>query len=164
MTPQPGDIGLVTIPNAAGRLIRLAQWLNGDGYRNYEHAFVCVDNLSEVTIVEAEPGGAVLAPLHYDNVLWLRCPPELGAAVATAARGLAGTPYSFLDYFALAAVRFHLPSRRIRRYVASSGHLICSALADAAACRGGWHLYSDGRLPGDVTPGDLTRLATTEGA
>jgi hypothetical protein len=156
VTQQPGDIGLVSIAGNVGRLIRLGQWLLGDGYRNYEHSFVAVD---ADNIVEAETGGAVLVPLHYDAVLWLRCPPEYGLAVACAARRMVGTPYSFADYFALAAVRLHLPSKRLRRYVTDSGHEICSQLADAAASRGGWHLFTDGRLPQAVTPGDLTALA-----
>lgn len=160
MTPPLGSIGLVTIPGAAGRLIRLGQWLNGDGYRNYEHAFVVVaTRLGAVTIVEAEPGGAQLNPLHYQDVLWLPCPPEYGQAVADAARTLVGTPYSWVDYLALAAVRLRLPSKRLRAYVASSGHMMCSQLADHAAAVGGWHLYADGRMPEDVTPGDLTRIA-----
>jgi hypothetical protein len=37
--------------------------------------------------------------------------------------------------------------------------MICSQLADEAAMRGGWHLFSDGRIPQDVTPGDLWKLA-----
>lgn len=160
-TPLPGDIGLASIPGNVGRLIRLGQCLNGDGYRDLEHAFVVVEAGSDVKIVEAEPGGARFVPLHYDNVLWLRCPSQYGPAVAAAARELIGTPYSFLDYLALAAVRLHLPSRRIRSYVANTGHMICSQLADEAARRGGWHLFDDGRLPQDVTPGDLARLATS---
>jgi hypothetical protein len=36
--------------------------------------------------------------------------------------------------------------------------MICSQLADTAAAEGGWHLFEDGRWPGDVTPGDLYRL------
>lgn len=160
MTPTLGSIGLVTIPGTAGRLIRLGQWALGDGYRNYEHAFVVVAvELGVVTIVEAEPGGAQLGPLHYEDVLWLPCPPQYGTAVADAARTLVGTPYSWLDYLALAAVRLHLPSRRLRRYVAATGHQICSQLADTAAKRGGWVLFADGRPSQDVTPGDLSHLA-----
>lgn len=161
MTPTLGSIGLVTIPGTAGRLIRLGQWLNGDGYRDYEHAFVVVAVGLGTMIVEAEPGGAQLNPLHYQDVLWLPCPVEYGPAVAAAARSMIGTPYSWLDYLALAAVRLHLPSRRLRRYVADSGHMICSQLADHAAGLGGWVLFHDGRSPEDVTPGDLSHLAVS---
>jgi hypothetical protein len=43
----------------------------------------------------------------------------------------------------------------VRDFVADEGHLICSQLVDEAYLRAGVHLFDDGRLPGDVTPGDL---------
>lgn len=156
--PQPGDIGLTRIEGDIGRLIRIGQYLNGDGYADYEHAFVYVGNGQ---IVEAEPGGALLSPLtEYDGrpVAWLRCPPGRGPAVADAARGLVGVPYSVLDYLALAAHRFHIPAPGLRRRIQSSDHLICSQLADRAANLGGWHLFQDGRWDGYVDPAALYRL------
>jgi hypothetical protein len=36
--------------------------------------------------------------------------------------------------------------------------MICSQLADCAAFRGGWHLFDDGRWPGDVVPANIARL------
>ena len=80
--PDRGDIGLVAIEGGAGQLIRIGQWLNGDGYRDYEHAFVYV---GDGEIVEAQPGGARLAQLsEYDGrpILWLPCPDEFRTAVA----------------------------------------------------------------------------------
>jgi hypothetical protein len=165
--PQPGDIGLVTMPGFVGRLIRLGQWLNGDGFSNYQHAYV-VAGLSdedrrkgERMIVEAMPGGALLSPLsRYDSLgaVYLRCPDGLRSAVAAVAESLVGTPYSPLDYLSLAAHRFHIPAPHLRAYIRSSGHMICSQLADSAADDGGWHLFDDGRWEGDVTPLDLYRL------
>jgi hypothetical protein len=167
--PQPGDIGLVTMPGFVGRLIRLGQWLNGDGFSNYQHAYVVVgdyvrgsDHPGETTkIVEAMPGGALLSPLsRYDNMgaIYLRCPDGLRRSVADAALRFIGTPYSPLDYLSLAARRFHIPAPHLRAYIRSSGHMICSQLADSAALDGGWHLFEDGRWEGDVTPLDLYRL------
>ena len=169
--PQPGDVGLVSIKGAVGVLIRVGQWLNSDGFHDYQHAFVVVDGLEDVHsrfaeqsgigLVEAQPGGAILAPLSkYDgrDVVYLRCPDQYRPAVAKAARELLGTPYSFLDYLSLAARRLHIPAPHLREYIRSSGHLICSQLADRAAMLGGWHLFSDGRWEGDVTPGDLYQL------
>jgi hypothetical protein len=165
--PSPGDIGLTRIHGWVGLLIRFGQWLNGGGFRDYEHAFVYV-GLGQ--IIEAEPGGALLSLLtRYapDTVLWVPCPPGLGAAVALAARaygpGANGRPpvgvgYSFLDYLALAAHRLHLPLPGLRTYIESTGHMICSQLADRAAADAGWHLFTDGRWPGYVTPGDLLEL------
>jgi hypothetical protein len=141
-----------------GRLIRIGQWLNGDGFADYEHAYV---NIGDGTIVEAQPHGAVHThQTHsWEETLWLRCPPEHGPAVAQAAIALEGTPYSFLDYFAIAALRLHIPSQGLRDYVTSTKHMICSQLADCAASAGGWKIFDDGSLPQDVTPGDLVQMA-----
>jgi len=161
--PQPGDIGL-TVITGWGRLIRLGQWLNGDGFADYEHAFVVTEYRQGFKdtpwIVEAMPGGAQHVRNWHsaDRTVYLRCPEQYRAAVAASARGFVGVPYSVADYFALAAVRLHIPAPHLRRYVRDSGHMICSQLADTSAAEGGWHLFEDGRWPGDVTPGDLYGL------
>ena len=159
VTPQPGWIGLTSIKGWVGLGIRCGQFLNGDGFSKLEHAFMFVDADGD-RIVEAEPGGAVLGYLsEYDpaHVVWLPCPPQLGAAVADEARGLLRTPYSFLDYDALAAHRLHIPVPGLREYIQDTGHMICSQLVDEAARRGGWQIFDDGRWPGFVTPGALNR-------
>lgn len=162
--PRPGDIGLTQISGAGGRLIRLGQWLNGDGYADYEHAFVVVKNDApgdtDCMIVEAMPGGARQVLNWHDplRTVYLRCPEEYRAAVARAARGFTGVPYSVADYLYLAAHRLRIPAPHLRRYIRDSKHMICSQLADEAANLGGWHLFDDGRWEGDVTPGDLKKL------
>lgn len=158
--PNLGDIGLTQITGDVGALIRLGQWLNGDGFANYEHAFVFI---GDGQIVEAEPGGARIADLtEYDarTIAWVPCPPEHGAAVAQAARELVGTPYSAADYFALALHRFHIPVPWLKAYVNSSKHEICSQLDVTAAVRGGWQVVPASDWPGYVTPADLAKLAT----
>jgi hypothetical protein len=157
--PRPGDIGCTQITGDVGFLIKLGQWLNGDGWSNSEHCFVFV---GDGQIVEAEPGGARLAPLtEYDarTVAWVRCPEMHRQAVAEAAKSLIGTPYSAADYFALALHRFHIPAPGLRRYIEASGHLICSALVDRAAAIGGWRLFDDGRWNGYVDPAEVAKLA-----
>lgn len=161
-TPQPGDFGLTHVRGESGRLIRLGQWLNGDGFADYEHAFIVVNN---DTVVEAEPGGARLAPLsEYDPTgvvfsSWNLTDGERARIVA-AAMFKVGTPYSALDYFALAARRFHLPLPGLRRYVQSSGHEICSQLVDDVYRTAGVPLFTDGRWPGYVTPAALAQVLT----
>jgi len=170
-TPQLGDIGLTSITGDVGASIRLGQWLNGDGFSVYEHAFIYVGPCRGGNIVEAEPGGARMADLteYADrDISWLPAPttgnPLLGFKVAIQARYLVGTPYSFADYAAIAAHRLRLPgSRALKSYIASTRHMICSQLADEAARRGGWNLFADGRWPGYVTPGDLYELALKNG-
>jgi hypothetical protein len=156
--PQPGDIGVTQIGGDVGRLIRFGQWLNGDGFANYEHCFVFV---GDGQIVEAEPDGARIADLaEYDarTTVWVRCPDQYRTAVAEAARAFIGRPYGFLDYAVIAAHHWHLPIPGLSRVAASTRTIICSALAVAAARAGGWDLL--GTEPaGYITPADLAALA-----
>ena len=101
-----------------GRLIRLGQYLNGEGFAMWEHAFVL---LPGNMILEAEPGGAVIVPQHHSEVYWctniykLLQPPTPDAELMTVAEDLRGTPYSFLDYFALAAHRLNIPAPFLKK-------------------------------------------------
>ncbi|MFE7246063.1 hypothetical protein [Streptomyces sp. NPDC057580] len=156
--PQPGDIGLTSITGTVGRLIQIGQWLNGDGFGPYEHAFIV---LPDDQLIEAEPGGAQVAPLsEYDDreVLYVSpagLTPAQREAIVSCALKYRDVPYSFLDYAALAAHRFHLPVPGLRTYVESTGHMICSQLCDQAYKDAGIQLFDDGRWEGYVTPMDL---------
>jgi len=157
--PVSGDIGLTSIDGPVGWGIRAGQWLNGDGFGQYEHAFVVV---SDTELVEAQPGGARVRPLSdYPHAVFV-CPADLTVAqrdaVCAAARGYLGTPYSFADYAAIAVHRLHLPLPGLRRFVASSRHMLCSQLADQCYQDAGVQLFNDGRWPGWVTPGSLYDL------
>jgi len=172
---KPGDYGLIAIPGRGGRLIRLGQFLIGDGYKDYQHAFVYV---GEGMVIEAASSGAVKRPFHYDPeaVLWSSetlyqdvglgndlIPIELTdldrSAICQAAEGYIGVPYSWLDYLAIAAHRFHLSrSEALQKIVASTRRMICSQLVDQCFVDAGVHLFDDHRWPGYVTPGDLTQL------
>jgi hypothetical protein len=154
-TPLPGDIGLTQIQGRVGRMIQVGQFLNGDGWSNTQHAFVVIEGNG---LIEAEPNGARYGSIfdYRDRtVVYLRCPDEFREAVAYEATQLIGIGYSYADYFALAAHRFGAKTPKLQRYIENSGHMICSQMADTAAARGDWHLFTDGRWPGDVTPGDL---------
>lgn len=158
VAPGPGDIGLVRIRGAEGRLIRVGQWLLGNGYADFEHAFVMV---SSTHLVEAEPAGAREVPLSeygWAQVVWLRCPDQYRAAVAQQAQTFVGVPYGFADYLALAAHRFRLPVPGLRAFIGDTHSMICSQLAVAAARRGGWEVLSP-EWDGYVTPGALYELA-----
>lgn len=160
-TPQPGYIGLTRITGGVGKLIRFCQWLNGDGFGVYQHAYLVVPAErpgGELRLIEAMPGGAVVRPLSvYDDrhVLYVSpsgLTPAQRKAIADCALKYRDVPYSFLDYLALAAHRFHLPVPGLRRYIQSTGHQICSQLADRAYLDAGQHLFTDKRWEGFVTP------------
>lgn len=154
--PELGDIGCTQIRGDVGFLIRLGQACLGLGWRNTEHCFVFV---GDGQIVEAEPGGARLAPLsEYDprTIAWVRCPEPNREAVATQAKALIGTPYSAADFFAIAAHRFHVPG--LKHIAMRTTSMICSALATVAARRGGWPLLTP-TLAGYVVPDMIAALA-----
>lgn len=178
----PGSFFLGRISGWTGRWVSAAQaFTRGGSY--WTHAGVVLDNGQ---IIQAEPGGAEIVSVEtlldreilisddpIQRALDLAVLPQIVGSregreaqfrkdVVWAARKLEGTPYSFLDYVALAAVEARLPgAQKLRGYVQESGHLICSALVDAIYRRAGIHLFDDGRLPGDVTPGDLDRWVRT---
>lgn len=155
--PQPGMIGLTQISGEVGKGIEFGQWLNGEGFQKWEHAFVL---LPGDLILEAEPGGARIVPLHYSDVYWCRGiyellpqPPNQQQLGIIAAQ-FKGVPYSFLDYEALAAHRLHIPVPGLRDFIKDSGHEICSQMADDFYLRLGAHIFTD-RWTGDVTPASL---------
>lgn len=159
--PRPGDIGLVRISGAGGKIIRGLQWADGCGFEDYEHALGVVGNYGgRVLVVEAEPGGAVAGDMHYPSARWLVCPDEYRAAMVENLHKCADKkiPYSWADYAAIGGRRFHIPGSLLKNYVKSSGHMMCSQLVDYCAAESGWHLFDDGRWEGYVPPCDLTKL------
>lgn len=135
--PRPGDFGLVSIPGGVGFLIRVGQWLNGNGFRNYEHAFIVLD---EYSLLEAMPGGAIVSSLdkyshHRVRYSTVELTDQQRADIVSQARKLQGTPYSILDYLAIAAKRFNLKFPGLDSRVKSYKHMICSVVVA--------HLYDD---------------------
>ncbi|MFE5828709.1 hypothetical protein ACFQ8W_00310 [Streptomyces sp. NPDC056508] len=160
--PLPGDFALTKIGGITGKLVAAGQALVGDA-SPVQHALVYV---GFGHIVQAMPGGAELIPLEEasEPVVWStdRLPEHVTwaqrKAIVEAAHDLVGTPYSFLDYASIGLAHFRIRPRWVREFVADTGHMICSQLVDEVYLRAGIHLFSDGRLPGDVTPGDLWYL------
>jgi hypothetical protein len=164
--PQPGDIGLTQIPGFVGWLIRVGQWLNGDSWGDYQHAFIV---LPDDELIEAYPRGARIRPLaEYDGQRTVYVHPDgltdgQRQAICAAAVKYRGVRYSVADYLALAAHRFRLPIPGLRKYVASSRRMICSQLADAAYTDAGVSLFRDGRWAGWVTPMAIFNLLGRDG-
>lgn len=166
----PGTIGLTAISGRAGALIRLGQWLAENPFIRWlgkdtdpdlQHAIVY---LGDGQIIEAEPGGArIRLVTEYAVIYWCLgiagqfTTEELAGVAATARTFERVVGYSFLDYFALAARRLRLYPLYpvLKRYIKATGHMICSALADAPYRLRGLEVFTDGRWPGDVMPMDL---------
>jgi hypothetical protein len=127
--------------------------------------------------VEAMPSGARAIELnehdHWDRKhVYVRPPYDFitdGAGkAAEEAERLIGTPYSFLDYVALAMSIRRPADRRfgsnivysareawLRSYIRDSGHMMCSQLGDHCVTFGGVSVFDDGRLHQDVLPSEL---------
>ena len=152
MTPALGAFGVV---RTGGWVARGIRWVT---HSTVNHAFVYV---GDGKIVEAEPSGAILAPIHYSDIIWSAAPPRgKGAAIAAAAKKLVGTPYSWLDCACIGLAKlfgWHVPGP-VRARLNRRERLMCSQLVDTAYLDAGVHLFSDGRIPGDVSPGDLLDL------
>lgn len=125
----------------------------------WDHAFIYLGN---GMIAQAEPGGARIAHLGtYDHEIWstgiLFPTAAQRQGICDAARGYAAAHvgYSYLDYAAIAAHRFHIPIPGLRDYIASTRHQICSQLVDQCWQDAGFQLFDDERWPGYVTPYDL---------
>lgn len=159
---KAGDIGLTRIGGLLGFFVSLGQHLAGDSSR-YTHAFIVLD---DETVIAAQPGGARVDKLSdYTNkavYLQRNLTDEQRATIVAEARALEGLPYSFLDYLALALARFGIKPKWLQKYIADTGHMICSQLCDEVYRRAGIHLFNDGRLPQEVTPGDLFYILAGE--
>lgn len=153
--PAVGEFGVVRTGGWAGWLIRTVT------RSEVNHAFVYV---GRGRIVEAEPNGARLGYADaYPDAIWsgVAITEGKGFDIANAARSLLGTPYSWLDCVSIGLAHIfggHRIPMFIRRRITRTDRLMCSALVDYAYHLGGVDLYDDGRLFGDVSPGDLLDL------
>lgn len=172
-----GAYFVTTVPGATGWLIGVGQALCGRPSRYMHCGVIVTDNGATI---EAQPGGAregsladyagravlvcdgpIRRAVHADGGRQSWAEVALRRRVADEAVKLKGTPYSALDYVALACLHLRLPSRWIRDRVRTSGHAICSQLVTIAYTRAGIDLFTDGRYPGDVMPADLADWADT---
>src|SRR5688500_12164509 len=162
--PKPGDIFLTRITGPVGWLVWLGQALNGD-VSKWTHAGIVLD---DGTVFEAQPGGAQIRPLYTDReVKYISRPLDqfldhevIRRSIVRIAREHVGIGYNVGTYFYLAAYRLRLPllTKLLRKRVSNDKRLICSQAVDHVYLLAGVHLFDDGRLPYDVTPGDIARL------
>lgn len=154
-TPAPGEYGVVRTKGFVAWAIRLFT------RSQVNHAFIVLEDGH--SIVEAQAVGAVVADLskwdgHLIVYSRIHANPLTAAAVITAARGLLGRRYNFLDLVALALLLLGRRWDWLLERAQRSDRLICSQLVDRAFRDAGQALFDDGRPDGEVTPGDLLLL------
>lgn len=157
--PQPGDIGLSSSHSLIGRLVRLAQNIIGDDSL-YTHCYIV---LHDGNIIEAMPGkrGARFGKVaDYPDAVYstFNLTPDQRDSICEAAIRLEGTPYSFLDYVAIALQKW-LPGSGMFKWVDNrvkrSDRAICSQLCGMGYRNGGVGLGEPAQY---MTPGDIARL------
>ena len=154
--PTPGDFFVVATPGWQAWCIRVIT------RSPVNHAFMLTET---GRIIEADPGGVREVDLsNYDGMyqVWsnLDVSPLTKAAVVVAARSHLGDPYSWIDDACIGLADLfgiHVPAA-VRRRLADPSRLECAQLMDEAYLEVGVHLFSDGRIPGDVSPASLLTL------
>lgn len=153
--PQLGAWFTARTPGLYGTLIR---WGTNS---SVNHAGIYLGNGE---VIEALSAGAAVSPVaNYDGELhWSTYPltDEQRTRVVEEARKLIGVPYSWVDVACVALAHLigvHV-SEPVRKRLRRQDRLMCSQLVDTAYLNAGIHLFGDGRLPGDVSPGDLYLL------
>jgi hypothetical protein len=176
ITP-PGSFGLAVIAGKTGKLVRLGQDIVDGRKTTYTHAFFVLD---KGEVIEAEPGGAEINPISKyvgrEDVLFSDKPVQqalnffpwanradlegtLRSVMVERARGLEGISYNYLDYVAIGLEHFNIDVPFVRNRVRREDRMICSQLVDYIYDICGIHLFNDGRVSQDVTPGDLEQYA-----
>jgi hypothetical protein len=167
MTPQPGDYGVERTRGFTAWAIRVAT------RSKFSHAFVVV---RDGNVVEARTKGAVCRPLGDRDAIYstdaIALAPYDRNDIVSAAMHLVGTPYGWLDIVSIGLLQYGITPKCVRDRVQRLDQLICSQLVDLAFSGGpgrlvegvqlatrGVHLFADGRLSMDVTPGDLAKRA-----
>lgn len=174
--PKPGDIFLTRIGGWFGWLVALGQGLFAGDWSRFTHAGIVLDGGE---VIAAQPWGARIDPLDdilhepdtnprrpREHLAWLPVPEwaeDRRDVIVNVARAMEGTGYGYLSYPWIVTRPFG-GSRGLDRLVSRSTRLICSALADEVWRRCGIHLFDDGRLVHEVTPGDLHHVGTVHHA
>lgn len=157
--PRIGDIGFVASHGFVGWAIRTVTRSPAN------HVVVYV---GDHQIVEGDPHGALLSPLHRHHYLaWSDFPLTVPQrdSVAAWSRAHVGTPYSWVDDCWIGVAKllhrapgYVRPPKFMRARLASTATLQCAQLADAAYEQAGYHLFDDHRENGAVSPGDILEL------
>ena len=153
-TVHPGDYQLIAGNGPAMWAVRI-------GTRSrFGHARIAVAvNDTGITVVEAQPAGAVmrvLSPTETGDGAWYRPHPYPSPqAACDRARTLLGTPYGWIDIAALACrYVLHVDWRWVDAHIQREDVDICSQLV-AIALRSGGVTVDPTMLPCEIVPGAL---------
>jgi hypothetical protein len=152
----PGDVALFRPNTFYGHAISVITT------SRYCHARLIVD--TDGGTVEADTGGAVRGKVEKgDVVISPPLTPDERALVPAVASALIGIPYGWPDVFALGLAQLGIRLPSLSRQVARPDRLFCSQLVDLVWRSVGFNAFTDGRLPQNVSPGDLADLAFVSG-
>ena len=164
--PKPGDIYLTQFGGFIGWLITILQAVVAFDPSRYSHAGVVLYDGWTVSAQWPRPKLVHLNELYALNrgkpLAFIEVP-EWGdrERIVDAAVSLRDRPYALAPYLWIGLARVGIRPGWLRRRVASDKRMICSSLADRAWALAGVHIFNDGRLLGEVTPGDLAHVGTT---
>jgi hypothetical protein len=153
---RPGDVALYRPHNTLGAIVA---WLTRARY-----CHVRLITTTDGQTVEADLKGAIRGRVQPGDVI-VSAPltDAQRALIPVLAAAVVGTPYGFLDILALLLASFGLRFPALAARIERSDRLICSQLVDVVWQAAGFHAFADGRLPQDVTPGDIADTALSNG-
>jgi hypothetical protein len=151
---KPGDVALFRPANAIGNAIAVFD------QARYCHVRLIIDG--DGTTIEADFKGAIKGHVQDgDVIVSVPLTDEQRARILNAATPLLGTPYGFADIAALALAKLGLKLPFLTKRLARPDRLFCSQLVDIVWQAVDFTAFADGRLPQDVTPGDIADRAFT---
>lgn len=179
MTLKVGDVYFARIGGVLGKLIDFGQWVIDRrewqvawGKRSpYSHVGIVVETTisGKAYVLEAMPRGARIRELYPElrrsDHKFVRLPLRDGQRelIYEWAPVFRGAKYGFSDYLALAVKHLGVKWEWLDRYIAGNERMICSQLVDQILLRVDYHVFDDGRLSQDVTPGDLWFALSKQG-
>jgi hypothetical protein len=153
----PGDVALFRPNTLVGHTISVITT------SRYCHARLIVDTDGNTVEADFAPGAKPGHVEDGDLVLSPPLTPDERDKVPAVASALIGIPYGWRDVFALGLAQFGLRLPSLSRQVSRPDRLFCSQLVDLVWRAVGFQAFTDGRLPQNVSPGDIADLALCSG-
>jgi len=156
---RAGDFALARSEGFAGVVIRAVT------FSPYNHVRLITSEHGD-TLESLGQGATPGFVRPGDVVVSVPMSDEQRAMIPAIARSLHRTPYSYTGVILLGLARLGVirnPEGWLATRLRRRDDLFCSQLVDEAHLRVGWHNFTDGRLPHNVTPGHLADLAFRSG-